>query len=184
MGNKINIEYLVGITAGLGVVGLVALIVKEKDRLEDFLPVFRNFFGGNTFLTGYPRGIKNNNPGNIEMTKTLWKGEISFVQNTDGRFKQFYHFTYGIRAAILNLKSYYNDGYRTIRQMISRWAPPKENNTEGYIRFVSGYTGIAENTPVAYNMQTIKKLVEAIIIKENGRLYMGDNDFELAWRLV
>jgi hypothetical protein len=173
-----------GVGIGIGVIGLVALIVKEKDRLEDFLPVFRNFFGGNMVLTSYPRGIRNNNPGNIEMTRTLWKGEIPQAQNTDGRFKQFYNYTYGIRAAILNLKSYHKDGYRTIRQMITRWAPPNENKTEAYIRFVSGYTGIAENTPVSFNRQTVKKLVEAITIKENGRLYMNDNDFDKAWRLV
>lgn len=173
-----------GVGIGIGVIGLVALIVKEKDRLDDFLPVFRNFFGGNASLTGYPRGVRNNNPGNIEMTGSLWKGEIPHAQNTDGRFKQFYNYIYGIRAAILNLQSYYKDGYRTIRQMITRWAPPKENNTEGYIRFVSGYTGIGENAPVSDNRQVMKKLVEAIIIKENGRLYMGDDDFEKAWRLV
>ena len=32
--------------------------------------------------------------------------------------------------------------------------------------------------------ETIRKILEAIIIKENGGLYLSDNDFETAWELV
>ena len=32
-----------------------------------------------------------------------------------------------------------------IRDIVSRWAPAKENNTEAYIRHVSNYTGISPN---------------------------------------
>ncbi len=173
-----------GVGIGVGVIGLVALIIKEKDHLVDFLPVFQNFFGGPDILVGYPRGIRNNNPGNIEKSYTLWKGEIPHLKNTDGRFKQFYNYAYGVRAAILNVKAYAKKGFTTPRQIINRWAPPGENNTENYIRFVSGYTGIPENTPVPYEKQTIQKLIEAIIIKENGKLYLNQTDFDKAWQLA
>ncbi len=173
-----------GVGIGVGVIGLVALIVKEKDHLADFLPVFSNFFGGSEVLVGYPRGIRNNNPGNIEKTTTLWRGEMPHFQNTDGRFKQFYNYAYGLRAAILNIKAYFKKGYITPRQIINRWAPPGENNTDNYIRFVSKYTGVPENTPVPFEKQTIQKLIEAIIIKENGKLYLNQTDFDQAWRLV
>lgn len=179
-----NKNIVIGTGIGVGVIGLVFLLIKEKDLIKDFMPVFRNFFGETIFLTGYPKGVRNNNPGNIEMTKTLWKGEIPHTQNTDGRFKQFYNYAYGIRAAILNIKAYYNKGYRTIKQIINRWAPPGENNTNAYTSYVSGYTGIPDNIPIQYNKQTVKRIIEAIIIKENGRLYMSDNDFEKAWSLV
>lgn len=174
----------IGLGLGVGVIGLVALIVKEKDHIENFLPVFQNFFGGSDVLMGYPRGIRNNNPGNIEITTTLWKGEIPQFQNSDGRFKQFYSYAYGIRAAILNIKAYFNRDITTPRQIISRWAPPGGNNTENYIRFVANYIGIPESTSVPFKKHTIQKLIEAIIIKENGNLYMNQNDFDKAWGLA
>lgn len=172
-------DIAIGIATGLGLIGMVALLSKKG-----YLPGFSNFFGSTKFLFGYPRGVRNNNPGNIEMTKTLWKGEIPHHQNTDGRFKQFYSYTYGVRAAIINLKSYYNKGYRTIRQIISRWAPPNENKTERYIQNVVRSSGIPDNTPIVFNKQTIKKLVKAIIMQENGKLYITDEDFDKAWNLV
>ena len=51
---------------------------------------------------------------------------------------------YGWRAAFVILcRTYYGKyGLKTIRGIVSRWAPPKENNTEAYIRHVSDYTGI------------------------------------------
>jgi hypothetical protein len=32
-------------------------------------------------------------------------------------------------------------GLRTIRQIVSRWAPPTENNTNAYVRAVAADTG-------------------------------------------
>jgi len=177
--DKMNI--IIGISAGLGLIGAIVLLMKSK---RGFLPGFKNYFGSSIFLLGYPRGIRNNNPGNIELTSQLWKGEIPHSHNTDKRFKQFFDYTFGVRAAIINLLSYYKNGYRTIRQIITRWAPPGENNTERYIKNVVKYTGIAENIPVKNDKQTIEKLVKAIIIQENGRLYMTDDDFNKAWSLV
>ena len=51
---------------------------------------------------------------------------------------------YGWRAAFVILcKTYYGKyKLRTIRDIVSRWAPAKENNTPAYIRHVSDYTGI------------------------------------------
>ena len=176
-----NKNILIGTGIGVGVLGLVALAIKEREHLADFLPVFQNYLGGKERLSGYPRGIRNNNPGNIEMTRTLWRGEMPHFQNTDGRFKQFYNYVYGVRAALLNVKAYLKKGYKTPRQIINRWAPPGENNTENYIRFVTNYIGIPENSPVPYEKQIMQKLIEAIIIKENGKLYLSQTDFDKAW---
>lgn len=173
-----------GVGIGVGVIGLVALIVRENDHIADFLPVFQNFFGGKHVLSGYPRGVRNNNPGNIEMTKLLWKGEIPQFKNTDGRFKQFYNYVYGVRAIILNIKAYFRKGIKTPRQVINRWAPQGENNTENYIRYVSNYIGVPDNSPIPFEKGTMKKLVEAIILKENGKLYLNQNDFDKAWKLA
>lgn len=176
-----NKNILIGAGIGLGVIGLVGIAVKEKEHLTDLLPIFKNYFGGKNVLIGYPRGVRNNNPGNIEKTKSLWRGEMPHSQNTDGRFKQFYNYIYGVRAAILNIKAYMKKGYKTPRQIINRWAPPGENNSENYIRYVSNYTGVPENSPVPYEKHTMQKLIEAIIIKENGKLYLTQTIFDKAW---
>ena len=51
---------------------------------------------------------------------------------------------YGYRAMFTLLHSYERRyGLNTIRSMLTRYAPPTENFTDGYIRFVSVRTGIA-----------------------------------------
>ena len=55
---------------------------------------------------------------------------------------------YGWRAAFVILcRTYYNKHkLHTIRALITRWAPPKENNTEAYIRRVTDRIGIGPDT--------------------------------------
>ena len=103
-----------------------------------------------------PRGIRNNNPLNIRLSIDKWQGQINANVNDnannsspkgDAEFIQFYTMEYGWRAAFVILcRTYYGKyGLKTIRDIVSRWAPAKENNTEAYIRHVSDYTGIAPN---------------------------------------
>ena len=104
-----------------------------------------------------PRGIRNNNPLNIRLSSDKWQGQINGKGNIDGNsslsseraggeavFCVFSSMEYGWRAAFVILcKTYYGKyKLRTIRDIVSRWAPPKENNTPAYIRHVSDYTGI------------------------------------------
>lgn len=39
-------------------------------------------------------------------------------------------------------------GLRTVREIISRWAPPAENPTEKYIAFVADKIDVEENEPI------------------------------------
>ena len=89
-----------------------------------------------------PRGIRNNNPLNIRKSADKWQG-LSTLQE-DQEFFQFETIEWGWRAAFVILcKTYYGKyKLRTIRDIVSRWAPAKENNTPAYIRHVSDYTGI------------------------------------------
>jgi hypothetical protein len=91
------------------------------------------------------RGIRNNNPLNIRRSKDKWQG-LSALQE-DSSFFKFETIEWGWRAAFVILcRTYYGKyGLKTIRDLVSRWAPAKENNTEAYIRHVSDYTGIAPN---------------------------------------
>jgi len=89
-----------------------------------------------------PRGIRNNNPLNIRRSGDKWQG-LKTLQE-DKEFFQFETIEWGWRAAFVILcKTYYGKyKLKTIRDIVSRWAPPKENNTPAYIRHVSDYTGI------------------------------------------
>ena len=89
-----------------------------------------------------PRGIRNNNPLNIRRSGDKWQG-LKTLQE-DREFFQFETIELGWRAAFVILcKTYYGKyKLRTIRGIVTRWAPPKENNTPAYIRHVSDYTGI------------------------------------------
>ena len=95
-----------------------------------------------------PRGIRNNNPLNIRRGKDQWQGLRA--QQTDVSFCQFETLEYGWRAAFLLLTRTYYHKYRlyTIRMIISKWAPPRENLTETYIQNVSRLTGIPPDEPI------------------------------------
>ena len=114
-----------------------------------------------------PRGIRNNNPGNIRKTDVKWKGEVA---GTDSAFETFVSMPYGYRAMIKLLQNYQkNHRLKTIRQIITRWAPPSENNTSAYISTVSKRTGIGPD--VAIDMKdraTALSVASAISFKENG----------------
>ena len=82
------------------------------------------------------RGIRNNNPLNIRRSATRWQGARE--EQKDKSFVQFKSMAYGYRAAWKILQSYYERFSRqgkpfTVRNIISRWAPPTENDTEAYI---------------------------------------------------
>ena len=93
-----------------------------------------------------PRGIRNNNPLNIRLNSDKWQG-LKTLQE-DREFCQFETMAYGWRAAFVILcKTYYGKyKLKTIRALITRWAPPKENNTEAYIRRVTDRIGIGPDT--------------------------------------
>ena len=84
--------------------------------------------------------MRNRNPGNIRRSATKYLGEVA--PSRDAAFKQFETMAWGYRAMFVLLDSYSRKGYRTIRQMISRYAPPIENHTENYIRCVAEWSGI------------------------------------------
>lgn len=110
-----------------------------------------------------PRGIRNNNPGNIEDNGTPWRGR----QGNDGRFIIFDKPENGIRAIARTLNTYDNKyGINTLERIISRWAPPFENNTESYIQHAERALKISRHTPIG--AQHKAGLIKVIIQHENG----------------
>ena len=128
------------------------------------------------------RGLRNNNPGNIRISRVRYEGEVQ--PSKDKYFKEFVSMAYGYRAMFVLLDSYRSRyGLCTIRQMLNRYAPPSENFTEGYVRVVSTLTGIAPdeivNTRAARDMIPI---VSAMSRVENGAP-ANLEDIEAGWQL-
>ncbi|MTC64194.1 hypothetical protein [Providencia alcalifaciens] len=113
------------------------------------------------------RGVRNNNPGNIRKSKDVWVGQTG----NDGSFVTFATPAHGIRATGKNLLSYARQGYVTPEQIITRWAPPEDDNdTEGYIKFVSDYLNVPRDTALDLtDLDTLTRLSMAIMIQENGQ---------------
>lgn len=114
------------------------------------------------------RGLRNRNPGNIRRSGSRFRGEV--VPGRDASFKEFETMAWGYRAMFVLL-----DGYRrrhalnTIRQFITRYAPPSENFTDGYIRFVARTAGIDADTPLdTRSPRDMIPLVCAMSEIENG----------------
>lgn len=77
----------------------------------------------------------------------------------------------GCRAGFRLLRTYIvNRKLNTIRLIISRWAPPSENNTELYIRKVVELTGIPENMVISfYDREIMIGLFDAMCMMEVGQ---------------
>jgi hypothetical protein len=114
-----------------------------------------------------PRGIRNNNPGNIRHGSN-WQG----MQPTqsDPEYIQFLDPVSGLRAMARILMNYKRlHGIDTLRGVISRWAPDSENPTAAYIRNMEIWTGIPAEQPIDLEDATIlSRIIPGIIRQENG----------------
>ncbi len=129
-----------------------------------------------------PRGYRNNNPLNIRISRDNWLGKI--LPNSDGSFEQFSDIKYGYRAAIKTLRQYYyKHGLRTIRQMVNRWAPASDgNNPTTYAANVAQRAGIPADQQIAFDEDTITKIVYGMAISECGQSsYLKMADIKAGW---
>ncbi|WKV24242.1 hypothetical protein LET1_00041 [Pectobacterium phage LET1] len=114
------------------------------------------------------RGIRNNNIGNIRVSKDQWEG----ATGDDGSFVTFDSPESGVRALAKNLLSYGRQGYDSIDKIINRWAPPEENDTQAYIDAVSASTGIpATQSLDLTDPDTLASLAQAIGFHETSTRY-------------
>lgn len=134
--------------------------------------------------TSLPRGIRNNNPGNIKADGTQWQG----LTGNDGTFFIFRDMGWGCRALATSLVTMIGKGFDTITTLIGEWAPSTENNTTAYIDSVSTDTGIDPGTQLGTDPDTIASLCRAIINHENGSSlsaqYVSDEDIQTGLSLM
>lgn len=128
------------------------------------------------------RGLRNNNPGNIRRSRVRYKGEVRPSRDPD--FKEFSTMAYGYRAVFVLLDTYRSRyGLNTIRQMLNRYAPPTENFTEGYVRFVADYSGVMPDEVVdTRSEKDMIPIVAAMSKIENG-VAANIADVERGWEL-
>ncbi|MCU4119293.1 hypothetical protein [Variovorax sp. N23] len=115
-----------------------------------------------------PRGIRNNNPGNLNYAG---QAGASKEGGPGGRFAVFATPEAGITAAAKNLMAYQDKyGINTIEKIIKRWAPSTENDTSAYISTVSKQTGIKSDQPLDLrDPKILAPLISSIIKHENGQ---------------
>ncbi|WP_238925093.1 hypothetical protein [Achromobacter insuavis] len=116
--------------------------------------------------SGEARGIRNNNPGNLNFVGQ--RGATR--EGGEGRFAKWKTAREGLQALANQLRLDGSRGLDNLRSLISKYAPPGENNTEGYIQFLSGFMGIDPNE--RFDVQTdpaaLSMLMRGIIQHENG----------------
>ena len=179
---KENKEELIGITIGLS---LATVAIFSMRRLLKSKNKIINYYGNKGALpASYPRGVRNNNPGNIRKSDEAWIGKIPHEKNTDPDFEQFYNYTHGVRAMIVLLYGYFKDDRDTIKEIIEVYAPSHENDTDQYIDNVSKWTGWNKRKKIDWNDTNLKKLVFAIIRQENAGFYLTHAHFSTAWQMV
>ena len=109
------------------------------------------------------RGWRNNNPLNIRRGEQ-WSGLCA--RQTDRVFCQFLTMSFGYRAAVKCLKSYARlfaqQGREwTVENVIRRWAPPNENDTEAYLARVLQLMGRSPGDTCMAPLWTHQGVVQA-----------------------
>lgn len=120
-----------------------------------------------------PRGYRNNNPLNIRFSESNdWYGQIG-RDKASGGMCVFGNMRSGVRAAFRLLYAYqWRHNKRTVRDLISRWAPKSENNTEAYIKRVCDWMKCEPEFIPHFGtyeeMADCIRMIQGMIAVENG----------------
>lgn len=119
-------------------------------------------------MTNLPRGLRNNNPGNI--IDGPFARSLPGYAGTDGKFAKFASLDDGNAAIDRLLQSYGNRGINTPNAIINRWAPPSDNNpTQTYAANIAKALGVDPNAPLDLNNPAVLSQIRGAITKqENG----------------
>jgi len=117
-----------------------------------------------------PLSIKNNNPGNLRMA-----GQPGAEEGLEG-FASFSTPGQGVNALTRQIVLDTQTRGLTLGEFITKYAPPSENDTEGYIRFMEQKTGVTRDKKVPDFL--VPDIARAIVEFEGGKLavryFFGD----------
>jgi len=136
-----------------------------------------------------PRGIRNNNPGNIRLSRVKWVGQID---GADNEFVTCEHPMWGLRmiGKVLLIYHHYrtaSDGSAidTVQEVIDRWAPPSENDTDAYAAHVRDLLNVEKGEVIDLDERPVLvTLMRAIVKHENGSDPYPERWYELAAELA
>jgi len=121
-----------------GSVTIENLSVAAGELLEEIV-ITAQRIGAAVVDPAAPIGVRQNNPMHVRATSTTWQGEVP----GSGGYEWFATSEDGFRAGALVVRNYGRlHGIRTIRGIITRYAPHEDSNpTEAYIANVARWTG-------------------------------------------
>lgn len=121
--------------------------------------------GGIRKMENLARGLRNKNPLNIRKTDIKWNGKID---GEDKSFETFVSPEYGIRAGAKLLINYQDKhDLNTVEEIINRFAPPHENDTNSYAQHVADEIGVGLNEPIDVT-DHLHTMIKTMIKHENG----------------
>ncbi|WP_225548132.1 hypothetical protein [Chromobacterium violaceum] len=113
-----------------------------------------------------PRGIRNNNPGNLQF---VGQAGAAKEAGAAGRFAVFDTPEAGLDAMAKQLVRYGNSGLTSVQSIIRKWAPSSENNTAAYAAAVAKRMGVDVGQSLDMGRpEVIRSLMDAMIVRENG----------------
>lgn len=135
---------------------------------------------GNNSMYDQPRnnalGLRNHNPLNLRSASNE-TGKVYSAKS--GYFSRFASDEDGLAAASRQLFLYGDRGHHTLQDVISTFAPRKENVVENYVSDVSRETGFkpGENIDL-HSPDILKRLLPAMIKEEQGTQPFNRSDIE------
>ncbi len=129
-----------------------------------------------------PRGIRNNNPGNLNFA-----GQAGATKEASagGRFAVFGNMEQGVAALVRQLQLYASRGIDTITAIVQKYAPSSENNVPAYIAALVKATGIDPNKKLDLgDLSTLTPLLKGIVAHENGAGYVSDAQINAGARMA
>ncbi|HDL8515363.1 TPA: hypothetical protein PXS13_002441 [Yersinia enterocolitica] len=105
-----------------------------------------------------------NNPGNLR-----WADGYGTHNTKSGKFAVFPTLDEGVLAATKQLQIYGSKGINSVKDIVKKWAPSNENDTDAYIRHVVKSTKFSENEKLNLNDPAVlAKLISAMATKEGA----------------
>lgn len=162
------------ITGDIGPLASLAA-AREKDRAEQQRrsQLLGVLLGGGMPTAGVsppdgsaPLNVRNNNPGNMRPVGS-GEGFQKFNSPEEGLAAMANDLTAKITGNSPAMAARFGQNYSpTLRNVITTWAPPEENDTANYIDFVSKKTGISPDQVLS--PMDIQKIMPAMIEMEGG----------------
>lgn len=124
-------------------------------------------------------GLSLNNLGNIRISKNNWRGKITPSKNKS--FETFKDPADSVHAMIVLIFGYMkNRKAKTVRDIISIYAPATENNVNSYVANILKWTGLKPDDLFAPTKENMKKLLAGMVQNEVG-IKPADSILEKAW---